>query len=164
MTAGKRSGGGPKALAATLARITKPLFGRRGFAEASILNDWPAVIGPHLAAHSSPQRIAFAHGKRDNGVLHLLIDNGSLATELQHLEPLLIERINAFFGYRAVARVRIIQGPLPVAATTPPPPAEHVLDADGEEKLTRHLAAVDDPDLRPALERLGRAIMSAKNG
>lgn len=162
MTARKRGGGGPRALAAALAKITKPLFGRRGFAEISIINDWPAVIGPHLAAHSFPQRITFAHDKRDNGTLQLLIDSGSLAVELQHLEPLLIERINSFFGYRAVARVKIIQGPLPVVAAAPPPPAERTLDADGEEKLSQHLAAVDDPDLRAALEKLGRAVMSGK--
>lgn len=161
----RRRGGGPRALAASVSRVTKPIFGKRGFAEGSILNDWSAIIGPQLAAHCSPQKIAFPPGKRDGGTLHLCIDSGSLATELQHLEPQLIEKINGFFGYRAVDRVRIVQGMVTVveAAETPRPPAVRPpLEAEEEEELARGLTEIKDAELRSALERLGRAVIAGE--
>ena len=48
--------------------------------------------------------------------MHLRVASGGLAMELQHFEPVLVERINAYFGYPAVARVKLIQGPLPAPA------------------------------------------------
>ncbi len=160
-------GGGPRALAAAAARITKPIFGKRGFAEGAILNDWETIIGPQLAAHSSPERIVFRQGERQGGTLHLLIDSGSLAVELQHLEPMLIERINGFFGYGAVAHVKIVQGVIPPPSQDAPVSPEtprRSLDAAEEKDLIRHLANVDDPELRAALEKLGRSVMRARPG
>ena len=79
------------------------------------------------------------------------------ALQIQHLEPVLVERINTFYGYRAVARLRLIQGPLPVA---PPPrrPAFRALSASEEEALAATLAGLSDPTLREALTSLGRTL------
>ena len=81
--------------------------------------------------------------------------------ELQHLAPQLIERINGYFGYAAVARLQIIQGPLPHAA--PParrPPA--ALDAARQRALNKRLESIGDDPLRQALERLGRAVLGKR--
>lgn len=156
----KRRGRGPRALAEPVARITQPILGGRGFAEGAIVSDWAAIAGAHLAAHSSPQRIAHRPGSHDGGTLHLRVAAGGLATELQHLEPLLIERINAYFGYRAVARLRILQGPIPERAPPPPPPRP--LTTDEEKGLAEHLIEVEDEQLRAALEELGRAVIARR--
>ena len=156
-------GRGPRALAATVANITRPLFSRRGFADGAIVNEWPAIVGAHFAAHSAPEKIVAASGGGAEGTLHVRIDSGSLAIELQHLEPLLIERINGYFGYRAVARLRLLQGPLPKSRKASPP-AARPLEPGEEEELVRHLCTVDDPELRHALEALGRAVIGRRAG
>ena len=84
----RKRGGGPRALAGSLASTTKTIFGKRGFADGAILRDWAMIAGEHLAAHSQPEKIAYPKGSGDGGALHLRIDSGAMATELQHLQPL----------------------------------------------------------------------------
>ncbi len=50
MTVIKR-GGGPRGLAATMPKVTKPLFRARGFYEARVVNDWPVIVGAPLCDH-----------------------------------------------------------------------------------------------------------------
>ena len=154
---------GPKALADAVARITKPAFGKRGLSSAAIVNQWPAIIGPVLAAHSVPERIVYPKGERTGGTLYLRIDSGSLATELQHLQPLLIERVNGYIGYRAVADLKMIQGPLPPRIESPPPRVRP-LNASEEKALQKSLMSVDDHGLRASLEALGRSVMGRRDG
>lgn len=151
-------GGIPKTLAEHVGKITKPIFGVRGFADAAIVNDWPVIVGAHLASHSAPEKIHYSPGRKDKGTLHLRIDNGGLATYVQHQGAVLIDKINTYFGYGAVDRIHINQGPLParpengLAAIPPLPETE-------ERELLNCLNDVDDQDLHRALEGLGRAVL-----
>ena len=156
-------GRGPRALAGVLRKVTRPIFGKRGFAGGAVVTEWPTIVGRHLAAHTVPERIAYQGGGRDSGVLHLRVDSGSLATELQHLEPQLLERINGYFGYRSVDRLRIVHGPLP-PAEAPPRPAQRALDRTEEKDLADRLAGIKDDDLRTALEALGRVVVARGEG
>ena len=90
--------------------LTKHVLGKRGIGQASIITDWAKIVGENIAQHSQPDRLAFPKGKRTGATLHIRV-LGALATELQHLEPMVIERINSHFGYRAVDRIRLIQAP-----------------------------------------------------
>jgi hypothetical protein len=149
---------GLTAVGAAAARLTKPIFAKRGLADGAIVREWAAIVGAKLAAESAPEKIAYAGDQGTEGTLHLRIANGGLAVELQHLEPLLIERINGYFGYCAVARVRLVQGPLP----TPPTRrcgASRPLSGVEEDALARCLAGIADATLRARLDALGRAIM-----
>lgn len=149
-----------RALGATVRKVTAPVFRRRGFAEAGILTDWPHIVGTHLAAHSSPQKLSFPEGRRD-GTLYVLV-SGAWAPELQHLAPQVIERINGYFGYRAVARLVLNQGPLPDTAgagastATAEPPA--LPPSDAGQGWDEELADIEDAELRAALKGLGAAL------
>ncbi len=153
-----KRGGAPKTLAQQVGKITKPIFGGRGFADGAIVNDWPAIAGDHLAGHSMPERITYPHGKKDHGTLHLRIDNGGLAMELQHLEPVLVEKINAYFGFAAIERLHITQGPLPKAPNDERSPVRSLSEIE-EKGLLKCLSDVEDEELHLALEGLGRAIL-----
>ncbi|MEK7246210.1 MAG: DciA family protein [Pseudomonadota bacterium] len=141
-------------------RLTRPLFGKRGFADGRVVADWAEIVGPLLARSCLPLRIAYPQGARTDGTLHLKVAPGGLATEIQHVEPILIERINGHFGYRAVARLRLVQGPLPPCPPAPEPPAP--LDAEAEARLRRALEGVGDPALRTRLESLGRSVLAPR--
>ena len=106
---GNRRGGGPRPLAASLGALSKRALGRRGFAEAGLITEWDTIVGPELAAASRPDRLTFPPGRRDGGTLRLTVA-GPVATELQHLEPVVRERINGYFGYRAVERIQLVHG------------------------------------------------------
>ena len=162
MTSGKtRRYTGARALAAVLPRAAGEIFRRRGFAEADILTHWPDIVGAQIAAETAPQRLIFRKGSRRNGTLHVHVA-GALATELQHLAPQVIERINTFFGFGAGAQLNLVQAPLPPATKTPARLRPAALDTAEEEALHETVAGVDDEGLRHALAGLGRAVIGTR--
>lgn len=154
---------GPRALGEAVAALTRPIVAKRGFARGGLVAEWPTIVGERLAANSLPERVSYPPKQRRDGTLHLRVASGSLAMELQHLEPQLIERINGYLGHPAIARVRLIQGPLPAVVPKPSPPApQRPLTGAEEDALAQRLAGVDDPDLRAALADLGRAVIARR--
>ncbi len=159
---GSKRGGGPRPLAAALGGVARRTLGRRGFAEGGLLADWTAVVGPELAASCWPDRLSFPPGRKEGGVLRIRIAGG-LATELQHLAPQVLERINGHFGYRAIDRISILQAPpdAPAAPRRPVPKRTGKRpgrSSDGD--LAAVLSEIEDPEIRAALARLGRAMIS----
>ena len=146
-----------RAVGANVEKLMKPIFGARGFGAAAVVTEWEKIVGPVLARSTVPERIAYAQGERSEGTLHLRVGSSSLALELQHLEPQMIERINSHFGYRAVARIRIAQGPVK-RVETPKPKPRPALAPEKRVALERKLGAIDDPGLKAALRSLGEAI------
>jgi hypothetical protein len=143
---------GLRAIGATASRIAAPIVRRQGGGVLARLKaEWSAIVGAELAAVTWPDRLG-----RD-GVLKLRVVPG-LALELQHRAPMVIERINLYFGRDAVVRLVLVQAPLPLAAASPkPPPAE--LAAGEAQALDKRLADVADPELREALAGLGRLVL-----
>lgn len=154
-------------LAATLPAVTRAALGKRGAALAALLAEWPAIMGPALASATSPIRLirdrvvqgAAQAGEDEAAILELRVDSAA-AVELQHMEPRVLERINAHFGYRAVRRLKIRQGP-PLAAKSGQASAVPPIRPPGlaeERALFRQLEGVGDESLRDALAGLGRAV------
>ncbi len=148
MTAPQRKASGFRRIDRALAKVTKPFFRSRGFALADLLAHWPAIVGPELADSTCPERLGA------NGQLRIHVA-GPAATEIQHLEPQILERIAVYFGYRAVRRLVLLQGPLP-----PTRPADPALrpTREAEARPCEGLERIAPSELRSALERLGRAV------
>lgn len=158
---GARRTAGLRAIAGTVPQVTRRVLGRRGLAEGGLIAEWPNIVGSEIAGRCRPEALALARkGRRDDGVLTLKVEPG-FALEAQHLGPLLLDRVNGYFGYRAVARLRLQQGPLGAGRPGKPAAAARrgrALTPDEENALRSQVAAVADDDLRAALERLGRAV------
>jgi len=159
----RRRGGGLHPLAVSLPAATRAALGKHGLALGRLLSDWPAVVGPEFAARCLPERIAFPPGARAGGTLRLRVAPG-WALMVQHVTPEMIERINTFFGYRAVTRLTLVQGPLPKAAPAKARRPERPLSPTETRALSAAVAPVTDPELRQALERLGAAIRRGEAG
>jgi hypothetical protein len=151
-----RRGGGLRRMPDLLSRVLEPAARRRGMAEARLLTDWPMIIGPQLGARCQPVRLAHDRSAA-GGVLSVHVSSAS-ALELQHSEPQLIERINGFFGYPAVARLRLIQAPPVRPVKRPGRRPLRPLDVDELEELQAAVGCLADRELREALARLGQTI------
>jgi hypothetical protein len=143
-----------------LPRVAGPALRRRGFSEAKVVTDWTEIIGAELARATMPERLTFPQGPEGGGTLRIRAA-GPLALELQHLEPLVIERINRYFGYRAVSRLSFVQA---VALPGRPPakekPQPRLTEAEAA-RLTDTVAGIEDKSLKEALERLGKSVLTA---
>ena len=154
----KRIARGPLAVGAMVGRVLKPALGKRGLSDGALYARWTEVVGAELARYATPVKIA--RPKTGPGTLHLRLSSGSAAALIHHQTPILIARINAFFGREVISDLRVIQGLAPrtrkpVAAEKPQtlkeqPQASFAAEPDMEN--------IEDPELRAALTRLGQAI------
>lgn len=154
-----RAPGGRK-LARFMPRLTKPAFKARGFFAGAVLTRWPEIVGAELARMSAPERLHFPKGAAADATLTLRVAPG-YAPDIQHLEPLIVERINVFYGFHAVARLKLMHGPLPVAPPKPVP-SDQPLDADAESRLIALTSGIADKALREQMQRLGRSLSRRK--
>jgi len=103
-------------IGARVPAITRDIFRKRGFSQSHILAHWPAIVGEALAEYCSPEKLAFprtpneGRGPLSSATLTVRVD-GPIALEIRHLEPQIVERINGYYGYTAVARLKLVQGP-----------------------------------------------------
>ncbi len=139
--------GGPRPVGALIPALTRPAFKRKSPAGAMIMADWPALVGPAIAAVTQPLRLT-------QGTLTLAC-SGPVAMEMQHLAPQLAGRINAALGRVAVERFRFVQrapasAPVRKLRETEPKPLPG--------RVESALDGVSSPELREALARLGRGV------
>ncbi|MBP7064029.1 DciA family protein [Ferrovibrio sp.] len=153
--------GGPRGLNVALARLTNPLVKRRGAAFGDILARWPEIVGPLLSADTQPEKLHYGAKDGHGATLEVAV-TGAQALELQHLAPLVVERINSYFGYRVVAGLKLKQMPVrPRVAAAPPMRHSRRLSPDEAKRLGEMLSDVDDKNLRQALETLGRSLLGS---
>jgi len=147
---------GFRAVGVAASRIAAPIVARRGDgAIVRLKAEWAAIAGTEWAAISWPMALG-----RD-GALRLRAATAAAALELQHRAPLLIERINLYFGRAAATRLMLVQGPLPLGMPPSGPPRRSVTQGEARA-VDEQVGSVADPELRAALARLGRAIAAAE--
>ena len=140
--------------------ITKAAFARHGFAQGDVITHWAEIAGADLAAVSAPERIKWPRGsaeaaRKAGGTLVIRAAAGR-ALDIEYGATRIISRVNGFFGYGAIARLKVSQAaelpsrsPAPVSADAVTPVCE------------RQLGELDDGPLKAALERLGKGIAKA---
>jgi hypothetical protein len=151
----------PRSISATVENITRPIFGKRGFGQGTMIANWENIVGSVLADHTFPEQISFPRNQRNNGTLHLRINSPALALELQHIENQLLDRVNTHFGYRAVTDIRINQGNFP-KTNKKAQPEKREMTPNEKKNLNTDLNIINDPDLKKALQALGTEIITTK--
>lgn len=152
-----RTGHAGREVGRLLGTILDPAARRRGFAQASLLADWPTIVGPALARRCQPVRVDYAPGRRRGGTL-LVQTSGAAALEVQHGAPQILERVNGYFGFPAVRQLRLLQMPARVPPPPPPRVEPRALRPEEEAALASAVGDVGDEQLRTALLALGRAM------
>jgi hypothetical protein len=157
-------------------RKTSPLSGllppsvnkalrRFGFAQTSIVSNWPKIVGADMAAHTNPTKLTFKKGTRENGTLHIMV-GGAKALELQHLLLLIIEKINMFHGFKLVGHIAITQGPLAPQNDDKTKAAYKelpVLEKEAQANLDQLLENTQSEPLKEALGKLGKRVLGEKS-
>jgi hypothetical protein len=139
--------GGVREVGALLPEVGGMAFRRFGFMQGALLARWREVVGPVYARWSVPQSLRYPRGTKLGGTLTIRVE-GPFSVQLQHVAPQIIDRANRILGHGAVARIRLVQGEVPVPAerpAVPPAPAP----ATGT-----NLSGIGDAGLRAALEEL----------
>ena len=149
-------GGQARAIADLMPEVGRTAFRRFGFVQSSVVTRWPEIVGPRHARVCAPEAIRFPPGERRDGILQLVVTPAH-APIIQHVIPEIIERVNRFFGYGAVAKVKLRQGAVQPPPSTEPAKAPPSLRPIPIE-LGDSLRDIGDPELRTVLESLARAM------
>jgi len=80
---------------------------------------------------------------------------GPAAIEIQHQSAVIVERVNRYFGWQALAGIALRQAPL---ARRRAKPARTVIDQELADAISSRMTGIADDGLRAALGRLGAAI------
>ena len=147
-----------KPLADLIEACVGPAFAAQGFASTDILAAWPDIVGQRLARYCRPVRLEWPRRRRaentDTGTLVVRVE-GVFALELQHLAPVVIQRINAHYGWACVGRIVLQQDRLGRGGR---PAGPEAVDPARRAAVDRAVAPVEDESLRAALGRLGLAV------
>ncbi len=157
--------GPPPPLADLVDACLGPALAAQGFAASDIIASWPEIVGERLSGFSQPLKVEWPRkargadpGERLPASLVVRVE-GAFALEMQHLAPVVIERINAHYGWRCIGKIVLKQGP--VRRAEPRRPRVAAVD----EATRRYVGALVEPiaedGLKAALGRLGEAVMGA---
>ncbi len=158
---------GARAVADLLDDCLKPAAKKRGFATTDLFRNWGAIVGARYADVTRPERLSWPRRLEDGGeegfepATLIVRCEGARALLFQHEAPVILERINAVFGFPAVGRLKIVQKPIarPSIARAP---RLRPLSAAQEAHVAEITAEIADEGLRRALIDLGRAVLGSK--
>jgi len=151
--------------------VMRKSFAKYGFSATDILLNWRAIVGDELAQRAVPHRISWPRNssslppltgggrEKEGGTLIVQAEDGPSAVEIQYLELEIVERINVFYGYSAIVRLKVIQGTPGLFRPRRPKKRKKLSD-----EQIRHLDGLGQSELSEplaqALHRLGEQIYS----
>ena len=155
----------PKKIGDTLGKVNKIFSKKYGKIEFLILSKWPQIVGSFFAEHSEPDKITRVTEDFDEfdqpifkNFLHVRVSPAA-ALEFQHYKDTIIEKINSFFGYRAIADLRLQQNFIPKNINEQPLKSERFETTDNEKKIVKkEIQNIKDKELEKSIVNLGLSI------
>ncbi|KAA6204737.1 MAG: DUF721 domain-containing protein [Candidatus Tokpelaia sp.] len=167
-------------LSAATAGIMEPVLQKKAGLNRRLIQNWTEIVGQAVAAVAVPVKIIWPQpankATKSNlaAATLILACFGYRAVKLQHETSEIIARINRFFGYQAIAKIRI-ELKIPFQAQPPVPRrgssaaalpwaktafgfAAAKAPAVMPDKVQADIAEITDEALRASLLRLGQAL------
>lgn len=143
-----------------LPNLIKPTLNKSGLAQATLILDWDKVIGQKLALYTMPLKSIYPKNSREGGTLHLIV-HPAWALLVQQSEQIIIEQINAFYGYKAIEKLRLKQGYFARPEKIKRSSVTQSKDNSSSEEVNL-TAFTHNPDLDRALGNLEKALLNKK--
>ena len=156
----------PRQVGELVSRVLDPVIEKRAGVSASLLQSWDEVVGSRLAGATRPHKVQWPRRASEDDPFEpatlTIAADPSVAFVLQHETSEVIARVNAFLGFAAVARIRIVQKPVGQRETAKGPVAP--LGDEARQRIGHAVEPIEDDDLRAALERLGENVFRSALG
>jgi hypothetical protein len=152
----KKSSYFPLALSRIIPLVVKPALKKHGFAKAGIITDWEDIVGSELASYMVPHKLV-SKKEASESALHVHVMSGAaLIIQHQHIE--ILDRINNYFGYRAVGKLKFIQTPILSPEISTPPNISPTLSIKEKAQIEHFTKDLQHKNLAKALTNFGQAI------
>ena len=144
--------------------VLDPVMRKRAGISIEIVQSWTEIAGERLANTTRPIKILWQRRMSDQDPFEpatlVIACSGPAALRVQHESAEIVGRLNAFLGYGAVGRIRIVQKH--VAAEVRPPRRQRPPTAAEAGRLEAVTGGIEDEGLREALRRLGASVLAAR--
>ena len=163
--AGKRRSGNAVPVSDLASQILDPVLRRRAGISIELVQSWDEIVGPRLADRTRPEKINWPRRLSEEDPFEpatlIIACEGPAALHVQHETTEIIGRVNAFLGFGAVGRIKIVQKPVAPQAVRQKP-ALRPLSQSEQGRIAAVVQPIEDTDLRESLERLGRTIAASR--
>lgn len=163
--AGRTPYGNPVPVSDLATQILDPVLRKRAGISIGLVQSWEEIAGPRLAGHSRPEKIQWPRRMHEDDPFEpatlVIACEGMAALHLQHETGEIINRVNAFLGFNAIGRIRIVQKPV-LSEKARTKPAPRPLTPVEKAKLSDTVGKIEDEGLRASLERLGATILGER--
>ena len=159
----KRGTGGLKSLSVSVVPLIRNIMGKKGFVISDILTVWEQIVGEEMAQYTIPRKVDFKKNEKTNGVIHIVVPGGAFALELQHKEKFVLEKVNSYFGYKAISGIRIIQDAnfkIQTKKINQAKVKKSLVTCEEQNYIDNLTNEIIDPELKETLFRLGESIFN----
>lgn len=150
----------------TIRPLVKQILGKNAFIQIELMENWDEIVGEKLCRYVLPQKVSFNKDERTNGTLFLMVFGGAYAMEVENNKLNILQKINSFFGYEALNKIKIMQnnnienflGVKNVADNL----KKNLVSENEKNYINEMLCDIENENLRLKLESLGKAVLSNK--
>jgi hypothetical protein len=162
--AGKAPRGNPVPVSDLASEILDPVLRRRAGISIGLIQSWEEIVGPRLATSTRPEKVQWPRRRGDDDPFEpaalVIACEGTSALRLQHETSEVIARVNAFLGFPAIGRIRIVQKPV-APASRARPRLRQLTEAE-KSRLSGVVGGIEDTELKASLARLGATILGSR--
>ena len=158
----------PKKIGDSLSNIKKDFSNKFGRIEYIIISKWSEIVGSFFANHSEPEKISrFFEKENDigekiyNHTLHVNVSSVA-AIEFQHYKDKIIEKINIYFGYKAISSLKIKQNFI-TNKIIPKNQAKKEKIIINEAEIKKETNKIKNKNLENSVVKLGISISNEEN-
>ena len=155
----------PKKIGDTLGKVNRVFSNKYGKIEFLILSKWPQIVGSFFAEHSEPDKISRLtedFDEYDQPIFKSFLNvrvSPAAAVEFQHYKDTIIEKINSFFGYKAIADLRLQQNFIPKKKIEQPLKSKRFeTNFNEKELIKKEVQIIKDKELENSIVNLGLSI------
>lgn len=162
---GKNWSGNPTAVSDIAIGILDPMLRKRAGISVGLVQSWEEIVGPRLAPRTRPEKIAWPRRLSDDDPFEpatlVIACDGAAALHVQHETNEIISRVNAFLGFSAIGRIKIVQKPVDTGPSKPKRSLRPLTEIE-KRRVASSVSKIEDEELRASLERLGATILGAR--
>lgn len=140
------------------------ILGKNNLIFVELLSEWNSIAGSQIASFSLPHKLSFAKDKHSDGCLTLAVSSGAFAMEIKQQEVRIIDKINLYFGYPAVSKIKILQSSNPDILSQRKKSIDklkkNVVSAEQESYIAQVTKDIENDTLRTILENIGRGVLA----
>jgi len=150
---------GTRSLGTFAAPLAKKALGGRPLALRELILSWQTAVGPEFSVGTRPQSISRA--RAGEACLTLAVDPRH-ALAVQSDSQRLIERVNTYFGYRMINRLKIVQRTIIDDDDAETPLPEVPVDERDRKAINARVAKISDERARAILQEMGELISARR--